>query len=186
MEIAISIIIVTILWYLYHQYSINKTVKKMDSLTHELNNLTINREYEINKRINEKTEEISNQILLLKKQLIEVEIESYKKGKKQAEENFANDFSIQVFPYKRFYKEKKDKILAFGEVEKVEIGYQYQLFIKGAPAFKPETVVLEVQELKNFKLNEEAIGVLVNSAIGDKTEIAGGIIKVAKNILLQK
>jgi hypothetical protein len=186
MEIGIPIIIVSIFWYLYHQYHINKTSKKVDSLTHEINNLTINREYEINKRVNENMEEFTSQILILKKQLIEVEMESYKKGKKQAEENFANDFSIQVFPFKRLFKEKKDGLLAFGEVDKVEIGYQYQLFIKGAPAFKPEMVVLEVQELKHFKLNEESIGTLVNIAIGDKTEIAGGIIKVAKSVLLKK
>lgn len=186
MEIIITIIVVSVIWYLYFKYIMDNSSKKINSLTHELNNSTINREYEINKKVNEKTEVLNSEILVLRKKLIEVEIESYKKGKKQAEESFVNDFSIKVFPYKRHFKEKKDKLLAFGEIEKVEIGYQYQLFIKGTPAFKPEIIVLEVQELKSFKLNEEAISTLVNAAIGDKSQIAGGFIKVAKDVLLKK
>lgn len=186
MELGISIILVSTIWYVYHKYNMDKFSRKIDSLTHELNNLSINRDYEINKRVNEKMEQLTSEILVLKKQLIEKEIESYNKGKKQAEENFANDFSVQVLPYKRLFKEKKDKLLAFGEIEKVEIGYQYQLFIKGAPFFKPEIIVLEVHELKNFKLNEDSIAALINSALGDKTKIAGGFLKIAKNILLKK
>ncbi|WP_191861071.1 hypothetical protein [Hanstruepera ponticola] len=186
MEIIITAILVSIMWYLYHKHQMDNFSKKINALNHDVNNATVNREYEINKKVIEKSEELNNQILELRKQLVDVERASYEKGKKMAEDNFAKDFLVQVFPYQRHFKEKKDKLLAFGETEKVEIGYQYQFFVKGAPAFKPEIVVLETHDLKNFKLNKEAISTLVNTAIGDKSEIAGGVINIAKDVLLKK
>lgn len=108
---------------------------------------------------------------------------SKNKGKKQAEENFAKDYIDQVFPYERNYKVKSDALLAFKEIEKVEVGYQYQLFVKGCPSLSPAIVVLETYKLKQFKLNENAIYNLVNSALASNTELIGVFLKVVKNLI---
>lgn len=186
MEILITFILVSLGWYLYHKNIIHKLSKESEALSHDLNNQTIYRDYEINHKVSEKIEELNNQILELRRQLIDIEKESYEKGKKQAEENFANDYVIQVQPYRRFFKEKHSLLGSLKEKEKVEIGYQYRLFVKGAPSLEPAVIVVETYESKEFKLNEDAIKTLINSVIGDKTEIAGSIIKIANNIIEKK
>ncbi|MCF6130888.1 hypothetical protein [Flavobacterium wongokense] len=183
MEIIITIFVVSAVWYFYHQYSLQKQSKEINNLSFDLNTQNIRNEYEDKNEIAKREEELKNQIFELRKQVIDVEKDSYEKGRKDAEEKFMNDFVVQVFPYKRYYKEKKDGIIAFGSIEKVEIGYQYQLFVKGLPALNPAMIVIETHELKEFKLNEEGIKALVHSAIGDKAEIAGTIIKIANNII---
>jgi hypothetical protein len=186
MEIIITIVIVSAAWYFYHKNALQSLLKNNDSLSNELRNTVINRDYQINKVVHEKMEELNNQILDLKKQIVITDRESYDKGKKQAEDNFANDFFVQVNPYKRVFKEKNSLLGSFMEKEKVEIGYQYQLFVKGIPTLNPAVIVIETYEAKQFHLNEETIKALVDASLGPKTELIGGFVKVAKNIIEKK
>lgn len=186
MEILITIVIVSLGWFIFYKVEIHRHLKKTNALETELNNQIVNRDYEINHQVNEKVEPFNNQILELRKQLIDVERESYFKGKKQAEDSFANDFSVQVFPYKRHFRSKKNYLIGGGDKEMIEVGFQYQLFVKGCPTFEPKLEILETYEQKQFKLDEEAIKLMVNSAIGNKTELLGGIIKIANRVLLKK
>ena len=186
MEIIITIILVSAAWYFYHKKALQNLSKNNDSLSNELRNTVINRDYQINKVVHEKMEELNNQILDLKKQIVITDRESYDKGKKQAEDNFANDFFVQVNPYKRVFKEKNSLLGSFMEKEKVEIGYQYQLFVKGIPTLNPAVIVIETYEAKQFNLNEETIKALVDASLGSKTELIGGFVKVAKNIIEKK
>jgi hypothetical protein len=114
------------------------------------------------------------------------ERESYEKGKKQAEDNFVNDFFVQVNPYKRVFKEKNSLLGSFMEKDKIEIGYQYQLFVKGIPTLNLAVIIIETYEAKQFNLNEDTIMALVDSTIGSKTELIGGFVKVAKNLIEKK
>ena len=186
MEVVITFILVSAAWYFYHKNALHKLSKNNDSLTNELNNQIINREYQINKEVNEKLEELNNQILDLKKEMLITERESYEKGKKQAEDNFVNDFFVQVNPYKRVFKEKNSLLGSFMEKDKIEIGYQYQLFVKGIPTLNPAVIIIETYEAKQFNLNEDTIMDLVDSTIGSKAELIGGFVKVAKNLIEKK
>lgn len=183
--ILASVIITSIVWYKYHNDKIQQYSKEKVALANELNNLKSNIDYKINHEAFEKTQHLNDKILTLKEDLVKTEKDSYFKGRTEAIEEFKNDFYVEVLPYKRNFKEKKDSIIAFGVTEKVEVGYQYQLFIKGVPSLNPAVIILETHELKHFKLNEEAIQLLVNASIGDKSQIAGGVIKVAKKLLLK-
>jgi hypothetical protein len=60
MEIVVTFILISAAWYLYHKKALHKLSKNNDSLTNELNNQIINREYQINKEVNEKLEELNN------------------------------------------------------------------------------------------------------------------------------
>lgn len=183
MEIILTILIVSAAWFFFLKHSVQRLSKENDSLSHELRNMLIHRDYQINKAVHEQLEELNNQILDLKKQLVQTDRESYDRGKKQAEEHFANDFFVQVNPYKRVFKEKNSLLGSFMEKDKVEIGYQYQLFVKGIPTLNPAVIVIETYEAKQFNLNEETIKAMVDASLGSKTELIGGFVKVAKNII---
>lgn len=186
MEIVITVIIVSAAWYFYHKNTLQNLSKNNESLSNELRNNVINRDSQINKMVNEKIEVLNNQILDLKKEIVITDRESYEKGKKQAEDNFANDFFVQVNPYKRVFKKNNSLLGSFMENEKVEIGYQYQLFVKGIPTLNPAVIVIETYEAKQFNLNEETIKALVDASLGSKTKLIGGFVKVARNIIEKK
>ena len=186
MEIIITIVIVSAAWYFYHKHALQQLSKNNDSLSHELRNNAVHRDYQINKEVNEKLEVLNNEILDLKKQLVVTDRESYDRGRKQAEDTFANDFFVQVNPYKRVFKEKNGFLGSFMEKDKVEIGYQYQLFVKGIPTLNPAVVVVETYEAKQFNLNEDTVKALVEASLGSKTKLIGGFVKVAKNIIEKK
>ena len=184
--IVITVLITSILWFIYYNNKLKHISQEYNNKANELINLKTNLDYKINHEVIQKTKELNDLVLSLKQEIIKTEKESYFKGRNEVKEEFKNDYKIIVNPYKRTFNQKKDGLIAFGSIEKIEIGYQYQLFIKGAPALSPAYITLETHETKNFQLNEEAIKKLINFYIKDNIESAGSLIQLASNIISVK
>ena len=126
----------------------------------------------------ENKNEFQKQIFELKEQLLITEKESYFRGREEAIEEFKNDFQVNVYPYIDKKNEKSNNIFSIGNKEFVEIGYKYRLFVKGIPALEESKIPIKTFKSSEFKLNEEAIMSLVSSAVGDKVDLAMGVIKI--------
>ncbi|CAM4073762.1 hypothetical protein FLAN108750_08940 [Flavobacterium antarcticum] len=184
--LLLAVLLTSIVWYFIYTHRIKNLEDQKAALENELHNLNVHIEYKINQEALEKTQHLKDQITSLKEESLKAEKESYFSGRNEAIEEFRNDFKIQIQPYKRTFKQKRDGILAIGEVEKIEIGYQYQLFIKGSPSLSPAIIILETYDLKHFKLNEEAIQDLVNATIGAKLQTAGKVIEIVSKVISRK
>ena len=184
--IAATIFLTSMIWYFLYANTIKKLEKQKSVLENELNNLNVNIDYKINQEATEKTQHLNEKISALKAEMVKAEKDSYFAGRNEAIEEFKNDFKIQIQPYKRTFKQKRDGILAIGEVEKIEVGYQYQLFIKGSPSLSPAVIVLETYDLKHFKVNEDAIQTVISATIGDKVKAAGKVIEVVSKVIGKK
>lgn len=184
--VAATIILTSIIWYFIFVTKIKNLQSEKSALANDLNNLSVHVDYKINQEAIAKTQQLNDKIVALKQEMVKAEKESYFAGRNEAIEEFKNDFKIQIQPYKRTFKQKRDGILAIGEVEKIEVGYQYQLFIKGSPSLSPATIVLETYDLKHFKLNEEAIQTLIDATVGDKIQAAGKVIEVVSRVIGKK
>lgn len=178
--IAAAILLTSVIWYLVYAHTISNLKQQKVRLENEINNLNVHIEFKVNQEAIIKTQHVQDKMAILKEQSIQAEKDSYFAGRREAIEEFKNDFNIQIQPYKRTFKQKRNGILAMGEVEKIEIGYQYQLFIKGSPSLSPAIIIIETYDLKHFTLNEEAIQDLVNATIGDKMQAAGKVIEIVR------
>lgn len=178
--IAAAILLTSVIWYLVYAHTISNLKQQKVRLENEINNLNVHIELKVNQEAIIKTQHVQDKMAILKEQSIQAEKDSYFAGRREAIEEFKNDFNIQIQPYKRTFKQKRNGILAMGEVEKIEIGYQYQLFIKGSPSLSPAIIIIETYDLKHFTLNEEAIQDLVNATIGDKMQAAGKVIEIVR------
>lgn len=178
--IATAILLTSVIWYLVYAHTISNLKQQKVRLENEINNLNVHIEFKVNQEAIIKTQHVQDKMAILKEQSIQAEKDSYFAGRREAIEEFKNDFNIQIQPYKRTFKQKRNGILAMGEVEKIEIGYQYQLFIKGSPSLSPAIIIIETYDLKHFTLNEEAIQDLVNATIGDKMQAAGKVIEIVR------
>jgi hypothetical protein len=100
----------------------------------------------------------------------QIELDSFERGKKQAQSDFellSNTFTVSISPYVNI---KTDKGI-FSDTHLSEIGYKYQLLVKGIPAFQPHICVEQREEVK--EINEERINRLSDLAI-KVTEMAVG------------
>ena len=91
-----------------------------------------------------------------------VEIESFEMGRKKAQVDFeehSSAFTVSISPYVII---KTDKGI-FSDTYLSEIGYKYQLLVKGIPAFQPHICVEKSEEIK--EVNEERIQKLSDLAI---------------------
>ncbi|WP_264550274.1 hypothetical protein [Flavobacterium sp. N2820] len=170
--IYVSIIIVLIFYIivLYKKYALlNKR---------EIDNHKVNLEYQLKHELIEKTKDFDKQIYELNKQLLITERESYLKGRQEASEEFKNDFQVKVYAYKEEIRQKNNNLLSIGNKEFIEIGYKYQLFVKGIPALGESKIPIQTYKLSDFKLNDEAIMSLVSASVGDKADLAMGVIKI--------
>lgn len=168
--IAIIVLLIILLVVLYSKY--------IQIKNKEIDNYKINLEYQLKHDLIEKTKDFEKQIFELREQLLITEKKSYLKGRQEASEEFKNDFQVKVFPYKEEIKQKSNNIISIGNKEYIEIGYKYQLFVKGIPALGESKIPLQTYKLTEFKLNEEAIMSLVSTALGDKVDLAMGVIKL--------
>ena len=92
-----------------------------------------------------------------------------------------NDLTVSVYP---FVNTAKDEGLIFKDT-RIEIGYKYQLFVKGFPCFAPHVEVTESfvqKEVNQESLNQlvEKAERLARAAVSAKTAPAGNLIEVAR------
>lgn len=185
-SIASTLTLSTLVWIIFFKNIQNKLTHENEKLSIELVNLRSNIEYEVGKKLNEKLDILNERIMELKNESINIERESYNKGKENALASFVNDYYVQVNPYKRISKDKKGMYIFSTKKEIIEIGYQYQLFVKGIPVFKRELILLETYDSSEFKLNKEEINNLVKLALAVSAPQAGPFIKVAEDIKLKE
>jgi hypothetical protein len=188
MEINIILIISTLtltslVWIIFLKNIQGKLTHEREKLSIELNNTKSDIDYKVGIKLQEKVAVLNEQILELKNKCIDIERESYNKGKIDAAKEFEKDYFVHVEPYKDFYEEGNDYLIVNTKKKYTEVGYKRQLFVKGIPVFDPVYTFLEKHEYKEFKLNEEAINKLVNNAIKALAPQAGSFIKVAQNVV---
>ena len=70
-----------------------------------------------------------------------------------------NDLSVTVYP---FVNTRSERSWVFRETL-VEVGYKYQLLVRGLPCFEPHTVVVESKREK--EVNEEMVEILKTKAL---------------------
>lgn len=107
----------------------------------------------------------------LKTKVREAENRGYEDGKRQAElraDEKAKAFSVIVRPFIR--KSRDDGFIK--KMNRLEVGYQYQLQINGIPCFEPHVVIVRRYEEK--EVNQEVIERMTRLAL----EAAQGAVKI--------
>ncbi|RXR20198.1 hypothetical protein [Flavobacterium stagni] len=145
--------------------------------TEKLRELEQNKTYIIEKEVHDRTNAYRETIKQLEMDKITIKHESYQLGVKDTEEQFKNEYVVQVLPYINKVNEKRDGFFSFGTEEIIEIGYQYQLFIKGFPALEKAQIIIDRHRSKDYKVNHENINQLIATTIGATLENSGGIIR---------
>ena len=179
---SVAIILTSLIWMIIMKNKNHLFTNANQKLTIELQNIGANVEFQVAQKLNEKLNILNEEIFNLKQSNIEIERSSYNKGKKEGIESFANEYYVQVYPYKYTYKDEKGLYVFNQRKEFIEIGYKYQLFVKGIPVFKAQEVILETHEKSNFKLNEEAIKEMVKLMVAGSVPGAGAFMKVADKV----
>ncbi|MFH7000331.1 hypothetical protein ACHRVZ_20630 [Flavobacterium sp. FlaQc-57] len=183
LAIISTLVLTTLVWIIFFKNIQSKLSHENDKLKMELNIVKSDIDYQVNKKLEDKTSTLNQQILELKRESVIIERESYDKGKKDASTEFQKDYYVSVIPYKETYEGERDYVI-FGKKNKyVNVGFQRQLFVKGIPVFDPVYSFVEKYEFNEFRLNEEAINRLVNNAIKTIAPQAGTFIKVTENII---
>jgi len=181
-SITSTLILTTLVWIIFFKNIQNKLTNQNDKLSTELDNIKGNINYQVEVKLNEKVHFLNEQILDLKNKCIVVEIESYKKGRKEASEEFEKDYFVDITAYKDVWEEGGDFIIFNTKKKFVEVGFKRQLYIKGIPAFDPVYISIDTYKYEDFSLNEAAITKLVNNTISLMAPEAS-FIKVANNVL---
>lgn len=184
--VCLTIVITSFIWMIILKNQKHVLISDNQKLTIDLQNVTANVEFQVAQKLSEKLDILNEQIYTLKQQNVEVERESYNKGKNDALSSFANEYYVQVYPYKHNYKDEQGLYVFNKRKEFIEIGYQYQLFVKGIPVFKPHIVALETHEKSHFQLNEEAIKDMVKLMVAGSAPGAGSFMKIADNVKTAK
>ncbi len=181
-SVTLTIILTSSIWMIILKNQRHILSSLNQKLTIELQNVGANVEFQVAQKLNQKLDVLNDQIFTLKQKNIEVERDSYNKGKSDALDSFANEYYVQVYPYKYTYKDEQGMYVFNKRKEFIEIGYQYQLFVKGIPVFQPHVVALETHEKSDFKLNEEAIKEMVKLMVAGSVPGAGSFMKIADNV----
>lgn len=182
LAIISTLVLTTLVWIIFFKNIQSKLSHENDKLKMELNIVKSDIDYQVKKKLEDKTSTLHQQILQLKRESVIIERESYDKGKKDASTEFQKDYYVDVTPYKYNYEEGSDFVIFNTKKKFIEVGYKRQLFVKGIPVFEPVYTALESYENTDFKLNEEAINRVVNNAIKAIAPQAGAFIKVAENV----
>lgn len=186
LAIISTLVLTTLVWIIFFKNIQSKLSHENDKLNMELNIVKSDIEYQVKRKLEDKTSMLNEEILKLKKECVNIEREFYDKGKKDATEEFQKDYFVDITPYKYNYDEGNDYVVFSTKKKFIELGYTRQLFVKGIPVFDPIHTFLERYELSEFKLNEEAINRLVNNTIKALAPQAGSFFKVADEIMDKK
>ncbi|WP_290820010.1 hypothetical protein [Flavobacterium sp.] len=184
--VCLTIVITSFIWMIILKNQKHVLISDNQKLSIDLQNVSANVEFQVAQKLSERLDSLNEQIFTLKQQNIEVERESYNKGKTDTLSSFANEYYVQVYPYKHNYKDEQGFYVFNKRKEFIEVGYQYQLFVKGIPVFKPHVVALETHEKNHFQLNEEAIKDMVKLMVAGSAPGAGSFMKIADTVKTAK
>lgn len=134
-SIAITIVLVSLVWHLYVQ----RIKTKYAVLKNEYDNLSKGIHKEMMVQTDAKMQELYKTISELQVEMAQSKQESYNDGYYKAK----GEFEIKVSPYKNESVKGTDGWFINDIIHQVQIGYQYQLFINGVPVLQPAVVIEE-------------------------------------------
>jgi cell division protein FtsB len=119
---------------------------------------------------------LRKQISKLQKENEETFFEGLRKGRNERLDQ-DDDYKIQIRPYVK----KTSKSGFFSESYKADIGYQYQLLVKGIPCFEPHVVIQE--SIEQEKIDHQKIQLAINSVMGTIQALEKGSIGRALSVI---
>lgn len=117
-----------------------------------------------------------------KEEIRKVELDNFEMGKKKGQSEFEqlnSIFTVAVSPYVNI---KTDKGI-FSDDHLSEIGYKYQLLVKGIPAFQPHICIEKREEIK--EINNERIDKLSELAIEVTKQAIGSYLQGLPNAVFK-
>ncbi|MFP9112918.1 hypothetical protein ACLI1A_03180 [Flavobacterium sp. RHBU_3] len=171
-----TFVITSLLWYVYMQ----KLVNKYNILKNDFEKVNTNISKEVEYKSDEVIRNFEKQISELHLKVSEEQQKSYKAGYATAQ----SEYSVSISPYKEEFRHGDNGWIVNNIYHRIEVGYQYQLFIRDLPVLAPAVIVNEVLEESKREIDQQKVKAVmdfIESNIKTLIENSNGLLKFQKN-----